>query len=48
MNDDRTIVFLDLTGFTALTDSYGDHVAAEVIDRFIDTVTAALDGRSVS
>jgi adenylate cyclase len=45
VTEDRTIVFLDLTGFTALTDTHGDHVAAEVIDRFIETVTAALDGR---
>lgn len=44
MNDDRTIVFLDLTGFTALTDTHGDHVAVAVIDRFIETVAAALDG----
>jgi adenylate cyclase len=37
VTEDRTIVFLDLT--------HGDPVAAEVIDRFIETVTAALDGR---
>lgn len=42
---DRTIVFLDLTRFTALTDAHGDEAAAAVIDRFIDDVAAALDGR---
>ena len=45
MSIDRTIVFLDLTRFTALTDAHGDEAAAAVIDRFIDDVAAALDGR---
>lgn len=45
MNDDRTILFLDLTRFTALTDAHGDQAAAAVIDRFIDNVAAALEGR---
>src|SRR3546814_744521 len=41
----RTIVFLDLTRFTALTDAHGDDAAAEVVDRFVDAVTAAVVGR---
>ena len=45
MNDGRTIVFLDLTRFTALTDAHGDQAAAAVIDRFIEDVAAALEGR---
>ena len=42
---ERTIVFLDLTGFTALTDAHGDHTAAAVVDQFFAAVTAALEGR---
>lgn len=45
MNSDRTIVFLDLTRFTALTDAHGDDAAATVVDQFLDAVTAALEGR---
>ena len=45
MNDDRTIVFLDLTRFTALTDAHGDQAAVAVIDQFTDNVVAALEGR---
>lgn len=41
----RTIVFLDLTRFTALTDAHGDDAAAAVVDRFVDAVTAAVAGR---
>lgn len=42
---DRTVVFLDLTRFTTLTDVHGDQRAAEVIDQFLDAVTAEIDGR---
>ena len=42
---DRTVAFLDLTRFTTLTDVHGDQKAAEVIDQFLDAVTAEIDGR---
>lgn len=41
---DRTVVFLDLTRFTSLTDVHGDEAAAVVIDRFLDAVRAELGG----
>ncbi len=41
----RTIVFLDLTRFTALTDAHGDDAAAEVVDRFVEAVADAVVGR---
>ncbi len=41
----RTIVFLDLTRFTALNDAHGDDAAAAVVDRFVDAVTTAVVGR---
>lgn len=44
MSDARTIVFLDLTRFTALTDAHGDQTAAAVIDRFTGAVATALEG----
>ena len=31
---ERTIAFVDLAGFTALTEAHGDHAAADLIDRF--------------
>lgn len=39
-----TVVFLDLSRFTALTDVHGDEVAVHVVDRFVDAVQAAADG----
>ena len=45
MSTERTIAFLDLTRFTALTDAHGDDTAATVVDRFLGAVTAALEGR---
>lgn len=37
-----TVVFIDLAGFTALTDTHGDEQAVAVVDRFETTVRAAL------
>ena len=45
MNDHRTVVFLDLTRFTALTDAHGDETAVDVIDRFTAAVAAELGDR---
>ena len=45
-----TILFVDLAGFTPLTDSMGDAAAAHVVERFSDLVRAATprhDGRIV-
>ncbi|MDE0803756.1 MAG: YHS domain-containing protein [Acidimicrobiales bacterium] len=42
---DRTVAFLDLTRFTTLTDVHGDQKAAEVIDQFLNAVTAEIGGR---
>ncbi|MDE0803316.1 MAG: YHS domain-containing protein [Acidimicrobiales bacterium] len=42
---ERTVVFLDLTRFTALTDIHGDETAADIIDRFVAAVQTEVDGR---
>jgi class 3 adenylate cyclase/YHS domain-containing protein/DNA-binding transcriptional MerR regulator len=45
-----TIAFVDLAGFTSLADAMGDHMAAQVIDRFSRIVresTARWEGRVV-
>ena len=44
MSDERTIAFVDLALFTALTDVRDDHAAVEVIDAFIDLAHAAVAG----
>jgi adenylate cyclase len=41
-NDSRTIIFLDLTRFTALTDVHGDLIAARIADEFVEAVEAGL------
>jgi adenylate cyclase len=41
-NDSRTIIFLDLTRFTALTDVHGDLIAARIADRFVEAVESVL------
>lgn len=41
-----TVLFLDLSGFTALTDVHGDHAAVDIADRFIDAVGAAAEANS--
>ena len=38
----RTIAFLDLAGFTGLTDVHGDATAVSVADRFVSVVTEEL------
>lgn len=35
---DRTFAFVDLAGFTALTEAHGDHHAVSLLDRFQDVV----------
>lgn len=40
---DRTVAFLDLSSFTALTDVHGDQAAIEVVDRFLDAIHGALE-----
>jgi adenylate cyclase len=46
---ERTFVFIDLSGFTALTAAHGDESAADLIDRFEDIVRSTLpeDGEFV-
>lgn len=39
----QTFVFLDLAGFTALTEAHGDTVAADIAEDFIDGVRRLLD-----
>src|SRR5262245_1787887 len=39
---ERTICFVDLAGFTALTDAHGDHEAVALLDRFTDLARASL------
>jgi adenylate cyclase len=41
-NDSRTIIFLDLSRFTALTDVHGDLLAARIADRFVEAVESLL------
>lgn len=42
MTVDRTVVFLDLSRFTSLTDVHGDIAAVEVVDAFIEAVQGSL------
>lgn len=41
---EATFCFVDLAGFTALTEAHGDHAAADVVVRFGTAVDAALEG----
>lgn len=41
-NDERTFGFIDLAGFTALTEVHGDEEAVGLLDRFVMLVNAAL------
>lgn len=43
MSDLHTFVFLDLAGFTAMTEAHGDEHAADVAEVFIDGVRALLE-----
>jgi adenylate cyclase len=40
---EATFCFVDLAGFTALTETHGDRAAADLIDRFLVLVRASLD-----
>ncbi|MGI8937641.1 MAG: adenylate/guanylate cyclase domain-containing protein [Iamia sp.] len=44
MSEERTIAFVDLAGFTALTEVHGDSAAVELIDEFTATARQAVDG----
>ena len=44
MTDDRTIAFVDLAGFTALTEVHGDAAAVDLLDTFTAAARAAVDG----
>lgn len=39
---ERTFAFIDLAGFTALTEAHGDHEAAELVARFVQAARDAL------
>lgn len=41
----HTVMFLDLSRFTSLTDTHGDAAAVEVVDRFLGAVHAAVAER---
>jgi class 3 adenylate cyclase len=41
VNVEATICFVDLAGFTALTEAHGDHAAADLLDRFTELVGAS-------
>ena len=41
MSTDRTIAFVDLAGFTALTDVHGDEAAVDLVDDFTSIATNA-------
>lgn len=41
-NDHAAVAFIDLSGFTALTEAHGDHHAAELAEAFADLTRAAL------
>lgn len=45
MTPERTIAFVDLAGFTALTDVHGDNAAVDLVDNFT-TIAAAACGRA--
>ena len=42
---ERTFAFVDLAGFTALTEAHGDHAAIDVVERFVEDARAAISGR---
>ena len=43
--NETTIAFVDMAGFTALTEVHGDEAAATLVDDFVALCEAALDGR---
>lgn len=44
MSSERTIAFVDLAGFTALTEAHGDRAALDLIDTFARSATDAVAG----
>ena len=44
---ERTFAFVDLAGFTALTEAHGDEEAVATLSRFRAMTSRALDGRGV-
>jgi class 3 adenylate cyclase len=40
---EATFCFVDLAGFTALTETHGDRAAADLVDRFLELVHASLN-----
>ncbi len=42
MSDERTIAFVDLAGFTALTEAHGDQAALDLVDDFARHATDAV------
>lgn len=41
----RTFAFVDLAGFTALTEAHGDEAAVEIVDVFFERARSAVAGR---
>ena len=44
MTTERTVAFVDLAGFTALTDVHGDQAALDLVDGFTETARDAATG----
>lgn len=42
---ERTFAFVDLAGFTALTEAHGDHAAVDVVERFVESARVAVSER---
>lgn len=42
---ERTFAFVDLAGFTALTEAHGDTTAVDLVGRFVALAAEAVDGR---
>ena len=41
---EATFCFVDIAGYTALTDSHGEHAAADLVDEFGDLIQASISG----
>jgi len=39
---EATFCFVDIAGYTALTDSHGEHAAADLVDQFVDLVDVSI------
>jgi class 3 adenylate cyclase/YHS domain-containing protein len=40
---EATFCFIDIAGYTALTDTHGEHAAADIVDEFVGLVRAAVE-----